>query len=166
MKILLTLLMSALFFIGCSDDEALKNAQAKLVVGNILANLELPDQHQKMKKLSKDTKYLIFSFSKPVGHMCNAFLQDKKPTYLQQFNALYIADVSPAPSIIKNMFILPDLEKLPFEILLINDDKLSAEFQKGIDTTKIVVATLDNFKIVKIDYFADAKALESFLSKN
>ena len=161
MKIFLAMLFSALFFIGCSDDKAVENAQAKLVVGKSLEDLKLNDQHKKPQTLPQDTKYVIFSFSKPVGHICNAFLEAHPADFLPKHHIVYVADVSPAPGIIKNMFILPDLEKLPFPILLINDDVLSAEYSKGINKEKIVVVELDNLKIINIKYLNDEKELEA-----
>jgi hypothetical protein len=63
------------------------------------------------------------------------------------------------------MFILPDLRKLKFPILLINNDKLSAEYSKGMNKEDIVVVTLDNLKITNIQNLKDATELESFFSK-
>jgi len=73
--------------------------------------------------------------------------------------------VSAAPSLIKKMFILPDLKDLKFPILLINDDKLSAEFLKGMDKDKIVVVTLHDGTIVSIQNVADTKALAAIFNQ-
>ena len=160
MKAIWIMLFSTLFFIGCSSDKALENVDAKLQVGKSLSTLKLNDQHKKPQTIPADTRFVIFSFSKPVGHMCNTFLASHSPDYLPKHHVVYVADVSPAPSIIKNMFILPDLEKLKFPILLINDDLLSAQYTKGINKDKIVVVYLDNLKITKISYVNDEKELE------
>ena len=161
MKLILAIVISALFFVGCSDDKPAKNIEAKLLEGKSLKSLHLNDQHKKPQSIPSDTKYVIFSFSKPVGHMCNAFLESHPADYLPKHHVVYVADVSPAPGIIKNMFILPDLEKLPFPILLINDDTLSAEYNKGINKDKIVVVELNNLTITKVRYLKDEKELES-----
>jgi len=151
--------------IGCSSDKPLENIQAKLQVGKTLKAFQLPDQHTKLQKIPSDTKFVIFSFSKPVGHMCNELLNTKEATYLPKHKAVYVADVSPAPTIIKNMFILPDLEKLPFPILLINDDLLSASYSKKMDKESIVVLSLDNLTIIKIQNLKDEKELERLLEQ-
>ena len=164
MKFFSLLLLGVLFFSGCSDNKALQEkATAKLVKGNSLASFALKDQHGKLEKLPQDTKFVIFSFAKPTGHICNKFLESKPANYLAQHHAVYVADVSPAPSLIKKMFILPDLKKLPFPIILINNDQLSAEYSKGMDKESIVVVVLDNLKITEIKNLHSKEELESLL---
>jgi len=163
-KIVLTLFM-ALLFINCSgkniDD---KSVDAKLVVEKSLQNLKLNDQNEKPQTLQKDTKIIFFSFSKKVGHKCNEFLEKQDADFLSKHKAVYVADVSPAPSLIKSMFILPDLKELKFPILLINDDMLSAEYSKGINKEKIIVVHLENLKITKIDTLESADELAKALA--
>jgi hypothetical protein len=162
MKKIFTAIVVALLFLGCSSNsQENKNVEAKLAVGKSLQSLSLKDQNEKPESIKEDTKIVFFSFSKPTGHACNAFLESKPADFLAQHHAVYVADVSAAPGIIKNMFILPDLKELKFPILLINDDKLSAEYQKGMQTDAIVVVHLDNFKITKIDNLKDEKELEA-----
>jgi len=167
MKNIILALLVAFSFIGCNSksDEQTANATPKLVVGKSLSEIKLGDQNEKPRTISKETKIIFFSFSKPTGHACNDFLESKPANFLQEHNALYVADVSAAPSLIKKMFILPDLKDLKFPILLINDDKLSAEFSKGMDKEKIVVVTLDNGTIVNIKNVADTKALAAIFNQ-
>jgi len=166
MKKIITTLVVALLFLGCSSksqDNA--NVEAKLKVGKSLAELKLNDQNEKPQTLPAETKIVFFSFSKPVGHECNKFLESKPANYLAKHNAVYVADVSPAPTLIKKMFILPDLKELKFPILLINDDKLSAEYTKDINKTSIIIVELENLKIKALKEAKDAKELETFLNK-
>ena len=163
MKNIILALLVAFSFIGCNSksDEQTANATPKLVVGKSLSELKLNDQNEKPQTISKETKIVFFSFAKPTGHACNDFLESKPANFLQEHNAIYVADVSAAPSLIKKMFILPDLKDLKFPILLINNDKLSAEYSKGMNKDKIVVVHLDNEKIVSIENLADTKALDT-----
>jgi len=167
MKNIILAFLVAFSFIGCSSksNEQTANATPKLVVGKSLADLQLNDQNGKPRTISKETKILFFSFAKPTGHACNDFLESKPENFLQEHHALYVADVSAAPSLIKKMFILPDLKDLKFPILLINDDKLSAEFLKGMDKDKIVVVTLHDGTIVSIQNVADTKALAAIFNQ-
>jgi hypothetical protein len=166
MKHILLSIILAFTFLGCSSksDETTQNVEQKLVVGNSLADMKLKDQHEKTTTIPEDTKVIFFSFSKPTGHACNAFLESKQADYLAKHKAVYVADVSAAPGIIKSMFILPDLKELKFPILLINDDKLSAEYQKGMDTQSIVVVELENMQIKAIKKAKDEKELEKLLN--
>jgi hypothetical protein len=165
MKNIILSLILAFAFLGCnSKSEENKNIAPKLVVGKSLADLQLNDQNEKPQRVAADTKIVFFSFSKPTGHACNAFLEKKPASFLAQHHALYVADVSAAPSLIKKMFILPDLKDLKFPILLINDDTLSAAYSKGMDKERIVVVTLTDKKITKIDNLKDTPALEKFFA--
>jgi len=165
MKSIILSLMLAFTFIGCnSKSDENKNVEAKLVVGKSLSDFKVADQNENPQTISANTKIAFFSFSKKMGHECNAFLEKKPANFLKDNNAVYVADVSAAPSLIKKMFILPDLKKLKFPILLINDDTLSAEYSKGMDKESIIVVSLDNDKIVKVDTLKDAKALETLFT--
>ena len=166
MKNIILSLLLALSFIGCSSkSDENKNVEAKLAVGKSLADLKLNDQNEKPTTLTQDTKIVFFSFAKPTGHACNEFLESKPANFLAEHKAVYVADVSAAPSLIKKMFVLPDLKELKFPILLINDDRLSAEYSKGMNKESIVVVSLDNLKITKIQNLKDAKALEKLFAQ-
>ena len=162
MKKLIMALTIALLFIGCNNSEAVQNTEAKLVVGKSLTGEQLLDQHEKKETISPKTTLLFFSFSKKIGHMCNEFLEEKPADFLEKHNALYVADISAAPSLIKKMFILPDLKELPFKILLINDDALSASYSKGMNKESIVLVHLNNGSITKIENLNSKKELEQF----
>lgn len=95
--------------------------------------------------------------------MSNEFLEKEDPDFLAKNHAVYIADISPAPSLIRSMFILPDLKKLKFPILLITDEKLSAEYSKGMDKEKIIVVSLDDLKIRDIKAVTSVKELQEAL---
>jgi hypothetical protein len=155
----------AVFFIGCSSSKVDENVEAKLVVGKSLADLKIDDQQGVQQVISQDTKIVFFSFSKKVGHICNKFLESKSIDFLAKHNTLYVADVSPAPSIIKNMFILPDLKELKFPILLINDDQLSAEYSKDMNKENIVVVFVENKQITKITNIKSKEDLEILFQK-
>ena len=163
MKNIILALLVAFSFIGCNSksDAQTANATPKLVVGKSLSDLKLNDQNAKPQTISKETKIVFFSFAKPTGHECNKFLESKPANFLQEHHAIYVADVSPAPSLIKKFFILPDLKKLKFPILLINSDKLSAEYSKGINKDKIVVVYLHQGVISKIKYLGKTEKLET-----
>ena len=166
MKKIAFLITVALLLIGCnSNSDENKNVTAKLLQGESLSQLSLKDQNDKVETLKPDTHIVFFSFSKAMGHMCNDFLEKQSADFLAQNNAVYVADVSAAPSLIKKMFILPDLKKLKFPILLINDDAKSAAYSKGMDKEKIVVVILENLKIKEIKTVKDTKELSELFKK-
>jgi len=167
MKNIFLVLLLAFSFIGCSSKSSVsRNIEAKLVIGKSLNGMKLSDQNEKSQTLNADTKIVFFSFAKSTGHACNDFLEKKPANFLAKHRAVYVADISAAPSLIKKIFILPDLKKLKFPVLLINNDALSAAYSKGVNKEKIVIVFLENKKIIKIENLDDTKALEALFSSN
>lgn len=148
MKIVIALFLTALMFIGCSSKETTEAPmKAKLVVESTLA-LELNDQNEKAYSLEQTTKKVIFAFSKDVGHVCNDFFATKSATYLEDNNAVFVADVSSAPSLIRSMFILPGLKEFKHKVLVLDDENMALSYKENQNTEKIVIAVVEN-KIIK-----------------
>ena len=164
MKNIVLALLVTLFFLGCNDAEALKKVEPKLVVEKSISSLTLNDQNGKTHSISPATKSIIFAFSKDIGHKCNEFLATKEPSYLESKNALFIADVSSAPSLIRSMFILPGLKDFKHTVLILDDKSVAQGFSKDMDKEKIVVVTVENSKITKIENLSSVKELEERLN--
>lgn len=161
-KILLGLLATFLL-IGCSSDAVEQNVEPKLVVGQSIADLKLNDQFEKPHTLNSNTYKLIFAFSKDSAHICNDFFNTKAPTYIEDHNAQFVADVSAAPSLIRKVFIMPGLKDFKHTVLLLDDKTVAAAFRKDMDVEKIVVVYILNKEINKIKTITTAEELRKIL---
>lgn len=162
MKNIIITLLAALVFLGCSSQEVdAKPVEAKLVLQKSVADITLNDQHEKAHNISADTKILIFAFSKDIGHICNDFFATKTDDYLIKNNAMFIADVSSAPSIIRSMFIMPGLKDFKHTVLVIDDENLARSFKSGQDSEKIIVVSLENNIITAINTLTTVEELSS-----
>ncbi len=151
MKKIVLGLITALLFLGCSsNEEAKQNVEPKLVVGKSLENLGLNDQFDKPVTLKADTKKVVISYSKDTGHVCSGFFEKQSESYLENNKVQYIADISPAPSLIRSMFVIPGLQDLKYPILILDDEKIAAPFRAGIDVEKTIVVSLNNNSIIEI----------------
>ena len=150
-KILLGLLATFLL-IGCSSDAVEQNVEPKLVVGQSIADLKLNDQFEKPHTLNSNTYKLIFAFSKDSAHICNDFFNTKAPTYIEDHNAQFVADVSAAPSLIRKVFIMPGLKDLKHSVSIIEDKVIAAEYIKEAHIEELMVVDVDNFIIKNISY--------------
>jgi len=150
MKIIIGFLITVVMFIGCSSKATDMDVKPKLVVEKSLANLALNDQNGNAHKLKATTKKVIFAFSKDIGHTCNNFFATKDAKYLDNNNAIFIADVSGAPSLIRSMFILPGLKDFKHTVLILDDKELSSGYKKNQDVEKIVVAEVNDGIIKEI----------------
>ncbi len=130
---------------------------------NQTIDFKLPDQFDKSHSLSSDTKLIVVAFVKKDGHTVREYLKKHNPSLLEQNHAYFIADISKVPVVIRNMFILKDLKKSKFPVLLIYDKKIS----KSLDENKegIMILHLDNKVIKSTDYIHDEKQLDKLFKK-
>ena len=160
-NIIIGLLLS-LLFLGCSSSETnTENIEAKLVQNKSLTGLSLKNQFEKQQTLNKETKTLIFAFSKDMGHTCNDFFETKGENYLKDNKAEFIADVSGAPSLIRSMFILPGLKDFKHTVLVIDDKNIAAAYKKGLDAEKIIIVSLNDGTITSIKSIQTAQELQA-----
>jgi hypothetical protein len=124
----------------------------------------LPDQFDKAHTLTKDTKKLIFVFAKSTGHTVKEFLKKQPKEYLPQRDTLFIADISPMPTIIRNTFALPDFKKSPFSVLLIYDKSIAKQFKNEKEADKIAVVGLENGVVNSVKYIDTEEALKKLLN--
>jgi uncharacterized protein YxeA len=127
-------------------------------------DFKLPDQFDEAHSLTDDTQKVIFVFSKATGHTVKAFLREKDKNYLSTHHALFVADISPMPTVIRNTFALPDLKKSPFSVLLIYDKAIAKTFKNEAQADKIAVATLKNKTIDSIEFITTADELKAALN--
>ena len=164
MKKIITGLLVSLFIIGCSSDNTEpKNIEPSLVVGKTLSTLNLKDQFEKPQTISTQTTKLVFAFSKDAAHICNDFFVAQAPTYLNDNNTQFIADISSAPSLVRSMFILPSLKDFKYTVILLDDKDSAAPLKAAVDAERIIVVNLDNKKITKITTITSKGELKSLI---
>ena len=117
--------------------------------GDTLEALRFKDQFEKEFGITAQTKQLMVVFSKIEGEKVKAFLETH-PNYLQENNALYLMDVTPVPSMVMCMFMLPKFKKYAYPIGLIEDETILKTFPKK--EKFITLMTLDNLKITAIEF--------------
>jgi hypothetical protein len=160
MKKIIAGILTLFLFLGCSSKETNEQAvEPKLVINKSLESLQLNDQFEKPHALTANTQKIIFAFSKDVGHMCNDFFATKKDTYLSDNNALFVADISGAPSLIRTMFIVPGLKDFKHDVLVIDDKQISSEYKPAQNSEKIVVVELADKIITDIKYLNSTEEL-------
>ena len=158
-------LFVVVFFLGCGNDSvAVENIKPELVVGNNVSSLEFQDQFDKKHTIGNENKYLVLAFSKKVGHEVNDYLATQKPTFLKDHQALFISDLSAAPSLIRSMFILPGLKDFKYEVLVITDENRAKAFQPQEKMKEhIMIVTLNQGVIQEIRFIDKANELDKAL---
>ena len=159
--VLLVAVVAAFVLVGCSSKPT--GAESVIKVGNTLKPFTLNDQFEKPHTLTSDTKKIIFVFAKKSGHTVREYFNTKPADYLKKHHYVFVADVSGMPSIIYTMFAKSDLQEHKYPIWLIFDAKDSAKFVDEKNRDKIMVVSLDNLKIKKVEFFNDTEGLKKVL---
>jgi len=119
----------------------------------------LPDQFGKAHKLDPQTRTMVFAFTKATGHIIKEALADTNDADLQKQGAVVVADISGMPTVIQNMFALPDLRKSAYTMLLIYDKQMAARLKEGQATDKVILVRLKDQTVQKIEHAQNAKEL-------
>ena len=124
---------------------------------------KLPDQFDRTHQVKDDTKLLIMAFLKEDGHTIRGYLKSHKPSLLDENHAMFLADISKVPVVIRNMVILKDFKKSKFPVVIIYDKKISKILNDN--QNKILVMHLNNKKIVKVEHIKTEKELDKLFKK-
>ncbi len=167
--LLLLIAVGALFVINGSSNYdptkyslSVKPDNKPFGVGSTI-DFTLPDQFDKSKTLSADTQKLIFVFTKPTGHIFKSLMAYQKPGFLTNHKIVAVADVSGMPTVILNTFAMPDFRKSKYSILLIYDKQMAAKLKEGQDVDKVIVMTLKNKKVAKIEHASNETELAALI---
>ena len=164
--VLIVVAVGILFAINGKDNyDATKYMTTATDSINIGSKLEftLPDQFDKSHSLTNDTKKLILVFAKSTGHTVKAFLNQQNKDYLTKRNTLFVADISPMPTVIRNTFALPDLRKSNYSVLLIYDENIAKSLKNEKEADKIAIATIDKKEIKSVKYITTTAELKAQL---
>ncbi len=124
------------------------------------------DQWEKQHKIAASTKWLVISQAMESGDIVKAAFNNLELKSPQQYQMLYIADISGMPSFISNMFAIPKMKDYIFPIGLIREEEQLKSLKVPLDVPeKVAVIALDNLNIDGAVYFSDQKTFETFLKQ-
>lgn len=135
---------------------------ASLNIDSSIVDIKIKDQFDKVHTLNSDVKTILFASDKGTSDMLRDYLLplSEKENILEKNSAVYVADISGMPSLISKFIALPKMKKYPFSILLL-DDSNKENFVK--EDGKIIVYSLENGKVVKIDKISTKEELANFI---
>ena len=135
---------------------------ASLNIDSSIVDIKIKDQFDKVHTLNSDVKTILFASDKGTSDMLRDYLLplSEKENILEKNSAVYVADISGMPSLISKFIALPKMKKYPFSVLLL-DDTNKDNFVK--EDGKIIVYSLENGKVVKIDKISTKEELTNFI---
>lgn len=139
----------------------LSTAALALEPGERLAPWTLLDQHDATYTLDDQTRVLLVARDMDGAKLVNAALEDKAKGYLEQRQAVFLADISRMPRVIASLFALPKMRDYSYRILLDRDARIAPRYPSG--EGEVLWLQLDGLQIVSQHAFSRADDLRQAL---
>lgn len=141
----------------------LSTAALALEPGERLVPWTLLDQHDAPYTLNDQTRVLLVARDMDGAKLVNAALDGKPRGYLEQRQAVFLADISRMPGVIASLFALPKMRDYSYRIFLDRDARIAPRYPAG--EGEVLWLQLDGLQIVSQQVFSRAddlrKALEA-----
>lgn len=103
------------------------------------------------------TTWILFSNEKEAYELITDYLKSKNINKTKNQNGFYVADISKMPRMIANFFAIPEMQKLPFSILLDRNEQTKSWPKKEKHFTLIKLKSL---KVTEVLFIKDKNELE------
>ncbi len=135
-------------------------AQGPQVVPDRLEAFELADQHGAPHRVDGSVKVVLLSRDMDGGAVVRGALEGKGERagpFLAERGAVYVADVSRMPAIVRSLFALPRMRGRPYPVLL----DTSGEVTAGLPSRegRATVLWLDELRPVRVELVDSPEAL-------
>ena len=139
MKLIISIFLSKLVFVF-------------QVYAEVSLPLQLPDQHDAQVTTTDSTKWILFASDMDGYKLTSDALEKLKITDLSQFQLCFVADISGMPSLIGKMFAMPKMRKLPYQILLDREAKVTSGWPKK--EKHLTLMKVENSKVIESKFLA------------
>lgn len=129
--------------------------------GERLAPWTLLDQFDAPYTLNDETHILLVARDMDGAKLVNAALEGQPKGYLEQRQAVFLADISRMPSVIATLFALPKMRDYNYRILLDRNARIAPRYPAG--EGEVLWLQLEDGKLVEQKVFKDAAALKQAL---
>jgi hypothetical protein len=135
-------------------------AQGPTIVPDRLAGFELPDQHGVSHRVDAAVRVLLLSRDMDGGAVVRGALEAKGAeagAFLAGLGAVYVADVSRMPGIVRRLFALPRMRSRPYPVLLDTTGEATAALPA--EPGRASVLWLEDLRPVRVETFGAPEAL-------
>lgn len=140
----------------------LSSAALALEPGERLAPWTLLDQFDVPYTLNEETRILLVARDMDGAKLVDAALKGKPRGYLEERQAVFLADISRMPGVIATLFALPKMRDYHYRILLDRDARIAPRYPAG--EGEVLWLQLDDGRLVEQRAFREAGALEQALA--
>ena len=110
----------------------------------------LKDQYGNLYEVDETTRLILFSKDMEGGSIIRTGLKETYRNYLSNHNAVFIADISGMPGLIRKFVALPKMRKYPYSILLDMVSSVTKDFPSQPDKATLIYVR--NLRITDIQY--------------
>jgi len=139
----------------------LSTAALALEPGERLAPWTLLDQHDVPYTLNDRTRILLVARDMAGAKLVNAALEGKPKGYLEERQAVFLADISRMPGVIASLFALPKMRDYNYRILLDRDARIAPRYPAG--EGEVLWLQLEDGRLLEQRVFREAEALKTAL---
>ena len=139
----------------------LSTAALALEPGERLAPWTLLDQFDAPYTLNDKTRILLVARDMAGAKLVDAALQGKPKGYLEERQAVFLADISRMPRVIASLFALPKMRDYRHRILLDRDARIAPRYPSG--EGEVLWLQLEDGRLVGQRVFREAAALQQAL---
>jgi hypothetical protein len=129
--------------------------------GQNMPTLAVKDQHDRAWRITGDTRLVLFAAGRKASNLAMEVLGQQPKGFLAARQAVYLADMSKMPGFITRTFALPSLREQPFEVGVVLDEKLLADWPRQEDAVTLI--RLESGRVTAVDYAATTAGLRGAL---
>ncbi len=141
----------------------LSTAVLALEPGERLASWTLLDQQDAPFTLNDQTRILLVARDMDGAKLVNAALEGQPKGYLEQRQAVFLADISRMPGVIASLFALPKMREYNYRVLLDRDARIAPRYPAG--EGEVLWLQLDGLQLVAQQVFTRADDLRQALEE-
>jgi hypothetical protein len=127
----------------------------------VLAPLTLADQHGEARAIDASVRAVLFSRDMDGGGVLKEAVGDDGAELLERCKAVYVADVSRMPALVRSLFAMPSLRRRGYPVLLDLEGAATSDFPS--DEGKGTLVALDRLRVESVRHFEDAGGLRTAL---
>jgi hypothetical protein len=142
----------------------LASAGDRLGVGDAVAPFELADQHEKVHAVDAGVRVLLLSRDMDGGGVVREALErqgDAAAAFLAERGAVYVADVSRMPGLVRSVIAIPRMRGRPYPVLLDRAGETTAALPS--EAGRASVLWLEDLKLVRVEQVASPDELLGLL---
>jgi hypothetical protein len=123
--------------------------------------MSLEDQHGKPRRIDETARAILFARDMDGGGILKEALAESGPSLLEGAGAVYVADVSGMPRLIRRFFALPSMRRRAYTILIDVDGSVTERLPSA--EGRATLMTLDALRLVRVTHFDSAADVRAAL---